>query len=165
MKQYFASLLFFGVSICAYAQGTFQYAAALNGQNVVPANNSSATGTAEFTLNGSTLQYFFNWHSTEGITGIHIHGPATTQENASSLFSPQGTPGTWPPNGFLFGSIDIAGAQVADLNNGLWYLDFHTAGFPDGAIRGQILPVPEPSTMALFAVAGLITYCRFRRVI
>jgi hypothetical protein len=31
-------------------------------------------------------------------------------------------------------------AQVADLMNGLSYINIHTSQFPGGEIRGQILP-------------------------
>ena len=47
-------------------------------------------------------------------------------------------------------------AQLPNLLLGNTYLNFHTVNFPGGEIRGQILRVPEPGTLALigFALAG-----------
>jgi hypothetical protein len=46
-------------------------------------------------------------------------------------------------------------AQLANLLAGGLYLNFHTAGFSAGAIRGQILvAVPEPGALALLLVGA-----------
>lgn len=45
-------------------------------------------------------------------------------------------------------------AELANLLAGNTYINFHTAQFPGGAVRGQIVPVvPEPGTLALLASA------------
>jgi len=61
---------------------------------------------------------------------------------------------------------DLA-TQMNQLNSGMWYVNIHTSGtggFPEGEIRGQILPVPEPSTLVLGALGlgGLVVW-RVRR--
>jgi hypothetical protein len=43
--------------------------------------------------------------------------------------------------------------QLSQLDNGLWYVNIHSQAFGGGEIRGQILAVPEPSTMGLLALA------------
>jgi hypothetical protein len=56
-------------------------------------------------------------------------------------------------------------AQIPNLMLGNTYLNFHTVMFPGGEIRGQILRVPEPGTLALigFALAGVVFARRRRR--
>ncbi len=52
------------------------------------------------------------------------------------------------PVGYAFvGSVGNLGAsEINDLLAGLWYLN---VDMPGGAIRGQILPLPEPATWSL----------------
>jgi hypothetical protein len=54
--------------------------------------------------------------------------------------------------------------QLDNILAGRSYINFHTAQFTGGEIRGQIQQVPEPSTMTLFAVgvAGLTWWKRRR---
>ena len=150
---------------CGYAQGTFEYSAQLNGSNVVPSNNSAATATGTFSLNGQSLGYSLVWSAPAIFpTRIEIHGPANEGNTAGALFNLEGTSGTWPPAGVLFGVIELSPSQVSDLNQGLWYVDFHTTSFPDGEIWGQIIPVPEPSTLALIAIAAFIILIRAQKL-
>ena len=44
-------------------------------------------------------------------------------------------------------------AQLPNILAGRAYLNFHTVQFSGGEIRGQILTVPEPSTLTLLALA------------
>jgi hypothetical protein len=55
--------------------------------------------------------------------------------------------------------------QLNQLNGGLWYFNIHTSTFGGGEIRGQILPVPEPSTLVLVALglSGLAVWRERRR--
>ena len=56
-------------------------------------------------------------------------------------------------------------AQLANLLAGNLYFNVHTADHGGGEIRGQVLPVPEPSTVALFGcgIVGLIAVARRAR--
>jgi len=51
-------------------------------------------------------------------------------------------------------------AQYADLLAELLYVNVHTATFPGGEIRGQI--VPAPAGFAALAMAGLVATRRRR---
>lgn len=67
--------------------------------------------------------------------------------------------------GFLGAAFQNA-ATVNAMIAGDSYFNFHTAQFPGGAIRGQIDctgPVPEPSSIAALATAGIMLVVRRRR--
>ena len=55
-------------------------------------------------------------------------------------------------------------ARDANLIDGDWYVNVHTANFGGGEIRGQVnvSRVPEPSTMVL-SVLGLLSLLGIRR--
>jgi hypothetical protein len=53
---------------------------------------------------------------------------------------------------------------MADLIDGLYYVNIHSTFRPGGEIRGQILLVPEPGTAVLLAL-GIIGLAARRRSI
>jgi hypothetical protein len=93
----------------------------------------------------------------------HIHGvtPSTGTgaylENAGVLYNLFDQPG-WNNSasaGGFNGSVTIAANHVTALMNGQLYINIHTSQNGGGEIRGNLVPVPEPSTYALFALGGL----------
>lgn len=70
-------------------------------------------------------------------------------DDADQLFS--GAGGTRMP-------FDSVGLSVAtnDLFNGGLYFQVHTLNFPNGELRGQLLPVPEPGTLALIGMGSIL---------
>jgi hypothetical protein len=44
-------------------------------------------------------------------------------------------------------------AQIENVLSGRAYIDIHTARYPEGEIRGQLLAIPEPAVGALGCVA------------
>jgi hypothetical protein len=46
--------------------------------------------------------------------------------------------------------------QLPNILAGNSYINFHTMQFPGGEIRGQILQVPEPSTISLLLAGALV---------
>ena len=126
------------------------FAATLSGSEEVPARVTPATGTATATLDTATNFFTLNY-SFSGLLGpqtdAHIHGGAAGT-NGAVLFHL----GLGSPNSF---STTLTDLQESRLLAGLWYVNVHSTVFPAGEIRGQLQPVPEPSTYALMGVAAL----------
>ena len=72
-------------------------------------------------------------------------------------------PGPNPPTMSYIGAVTVTSQQINDLEGGLWYVNFNSSSFPNGEIRGQIIPVPEPSALALLAVGGTLAALLRRR--
>ncbi|HLA12067.1 MAG TPA: CHRD domain-containing protein [Pyrinomonadaceae bacterium] len=122
-----------------------QFIATLTGTQEVPATGNTIKGNSglvklstDETSAGVSLIFS---GLTGSQTGAHIHGPAAAGTNANILFQlPLGS----PLNNFQIGLLP---QQVADLKEGLHYINVHSTSFPDGEIRGQLLwnPIEETS--------------------
>jgi hypothetical protein len=111
--------------------------AELNGASEVPANDSAGTGTLEATYDTDTKM--FTWTVTyEGLTGdataAHFHGPAAPDANAGPVVPIEGDLAS--P---IEGSATLTDEQATQLQDGMWYFNLHTAQYPDGEIRGQVM--------------------------
>ncbi|HEV2365777.1 MAG TPA: CHRD domain-containing protein [Caulobacteraceae bacterium] len=123
----------------AAAAETVHFQAKLDGAQETPPHAVPGKGSADVSLDTATKK--LSWRVTySGLTGpavaAHFHGPAGPGKAAGvqvpltgNLASP------------ITGSADISDAQIKDLRAGLWYLNIHTAQYPPGEIRGQVLPV------------------------
>jgi hypothetical protein len=138
----------------AGAQTTFQ--ATLTGQQQSPAVDTSANGTATFTLSadGTTLSYTVSVVDTADITMAHIHIAAAGQNGpvATWLYPSQPHAETKPgkftgvlATGTLTDASLVGPLQgktiadlVADIKAGNAYVNVHTSAHPGGEIRGQI---------------------------
>jgi hypothetical protein len=146
------------------AQTFFQ--ANLSGFGENPPNGSPGTGFGMLTLNAAQTQITVdeNWSNlTAPATASHIHGPGGVGTNAPVLFPfsgvPAATSGSIPEQSFA-----ITPTQVGYLFSGYLYMNVHTSTFPGGEIRGQLLEVPEPSTLACAALGvGATVWFRRRR--
>ena len=55
----------------------------------------------------------------------------------------------------MFDSAALS-THLQDLQSGDLYFQIHTLNFPNGELRGQIVPVPEPGVLALWAAAACV---------
>ena len=116
---------------------TMTFHADLNGASQVPPVSGNAAGSAEVTYDTATKN--LSWTVTySGLTGdataAHFHGPAKAGKNAAPVV---------PLSGALAspikGTATLTADQEKDLVAELWYVKIHTAAFPGGEIRGQVL--------------------------
>lgn len=111
-----------------------------SGANHVPSNPSAATGSLDAVLDTATKA--FSWTiAYAGLSGpplaAHFHGPAPAGRNAGIV-----VPITGNLSSPISGSATLTDAQIADLMAGNWYVNLHTAAFPSGEIRGQVVRAP-----------------------
>ena len=131
----------------AFAQDQ-KFTAKLSGQDEVPPTNSQATGMAEFTVMGDSVEYTVNASGMQGVTAGHIHsgkqgenGPVvvTLFKNDSPTNEVSETGSITPDK--LEGPM--ADKQLTDLasamSSGDTYVNIHTEQNPNGEIRGQIV--------------------------
>jgi hypothetical protein len=117
------------------------FTAVLTGGQEVPQNDSEAFGVVFVTFDTitKTLCYsitFNNLGSDE--TAAHFHGPAAPGQDAGVVFSITPVPGK-SKNGCVG---PLSTRQIRELDKGQWYINVHSVGFPEGEIRGQVLPIP-----------------------
>jgi hypothetical protein len=147
-------------------------------------NDAQTALTYSITVSGLDFTGSQSASTADNLVAAHIHAPAVPGTNGPVVFGFFGAPfNDNNPNdvvvtpfaagvgGTISGKWDAPegndtnlGAQIPNLLAGLAYLNFHTVQFPGGEIRGQILRVPEPGTLALIGVAlGVACIGRRRR--
>jgi hypothetical protein len=123
----------------------------LNGATEVPAVTSAGSGTATISYNTNTkmITYQINWllnNAQSTTTDMHFHGA----ENGSAIIS---SPVVIPITGFATGNTGsltgttrvLTDVEANQLLAGKWYVNVHSAAFPSGEIRGNII-FSSPST-------------------
>jgi hypothetical protein len=109
----------------------------LAGSNMVPPVATPAMGSADAVLDTQTrlLRWKVTFSGLSGpVTMAHFHGPAAVGANAGvalGFAAPLGSP--------YEGRATLTVQQAGDLMAGRWYVNVHTAKFPGGEIRGQMI--------------------------
>lgn len=128
---------------------------------------SGGSGTAGLVFDTSTnnLGWVISFQDlTSNVLFAHFHlgapgvnGPVKVDLGTFDVFG--GASAIGKTSGiFVGGKTALSSADAADLLAGNWYINIHTANFPGGEIRGQILsgtftPVPLPAAAWLMVPA------------
>lgn len=139
----------------------FSFDAVLNGAQETPPVATGAQGLAAITYNDETNE--LGWSITfidleSPLINAHFHGPAPIGTPAGVQVPIPFDPGVLADT--IVGTAILTEEQEQQLLAGLWYVNLHTEDWPDGEIRGQV--IPEPST-ALLLGAGVALLARKRR--
>jgi len=102
--------------------------------------------------------------------GIHIHGDGTTTAQFPDPNTNAGVTVNLGPlhtssglrSGRVVGNVTLSDTQETWLLDNQLYLNIHTNDHPPGEIRGQLVAVPEPTTLGLISMLGL-SLCALRR--
>lgn len=174
----------------------WQFSAQLLGSNEVPPHVTPGHGLVMLLLDDHGTADFADdtfdltmsaFDLTGPATGFHIHGAATTTETAPIRvdFADPAFLSFVSGNSVLVGGSNIAAPMLPEtlasatnaghpamsfldaLRGGLAYVNVHTANFPGGEVRGQLMGVqviPEPDTYALLlAGLGVLAWVARRR--
>lgn len=114
--------------------------ATLGGAYAVPPTRSRGSGYFEAVYRPSTkvLEYRVVLSGLSGpITMGYLHGPAGLGENAQQI-----APINIPIYDYtVWDGVTLTEEQAAQILAGQWYVNVMTLQYPDGEIRGQILPL------------------------
>lgn len=131
------------------------YGAVLSGSNEVPPADPAGAGTANLLIGGGMVAFAITTNVT-GVTAAHIHrGNAGANGPVIVDFAP-----TF--NGSVsLGIVATTAQNVSDIaaNPQGHYVNVHTATFPGGAVRGQMVAAatgPGPSGVPTLSEWGLI---------
>jgi hypothetical protein len=134
-------------------QGIELAIASLDGDNVVPAVTNTADGFAAMTVNESTNMTTVHVRTSgvDDATEAHVHNAPVGENAAAPLLTLMKD-----PTAATHWSLEQQGITQADrdaLANNRLYVDVHTPGAPNGALRGQLSlngqAVPPPPSVTL----------------
>ena len=133
----------------SYAQNE-KYRAKLDGNNEVPAVNTTAEGVINFKAKNDVLTWKMNVTGTNDATGVNIHKGKAGENGEVVVDLMKVSKHSDNPKGMTMrGNVtdssltgSMAGQTIADLKtamaNGDTYVNLKTQDHPDGEIRGQI---------------------------
>lgn len=124
----------------------------ITGAQETPAVGTAGLGKMDVFYSKETrvLNYSVSWSGLTGaVSAMHIHGlapagfPAGVVQNIITSSGGLATPNAtlYGATGKFSGTLFVDGVVIKedDLLNGMYYLNIHTAAFPGGEIRGQIV--------------------------
>ena len=115
------------------------FTANLTGASEVPlAGRGTGSLEAKLERQSRILTYTLTYSGLSGAaTAAHFHGPALPRQNAGVVL-----PTTLGRSSPIGGSATLTSAQVVEIIDGKWYVNVHTAKFPDGEARWQVVVKP-----------------------
>ena len=145
-----SAVVVLGATSLAFAQAV-SYTASLSGANEVPPTGSANSGSTFVKVDATTG--VVTWNTVSSIaqasaTGHHIHrgaagsnGPVVV--NFASAYS---------------GTVTVTTALAAEIvgNPSGFYVNLHTAAFPGGEIRAQLVPVPGSVPALALPLLGVL---------
>lgn len=148
-----------GLAVASNSLAQTTYSTVMTGGNEVPPVVTTGTGTATVVLNAAQTQLTISV-AFQNLIGVyansHIHGPASPGVNAGVRWGFTGVAAGWVfsnanHDGVLTNFLVTSGitpTDVANLNNGLMYVNIHSDFRPGGELRGQLglAPVPTAKT-------------------
>ena len=141
MRYKFASALVIAASALfsnGVAAAVIPLNAQLTGSQEVPSVQSAGKGQLQATLDTSSslLRWKVTYTGLSGpLTAGHFHGPAGKTDNAGVAVGFKGN-----LDSPIVGEMTLSPAQMGELMDGKWYVNLHTAMYPKGEIRGQVMP-------------------------
>ncbi len=139
MRSTLLALVVITITSCSKPQVSTQnyyvaFKATLNGASETPVNPSAASGTATATYNKNTRILNINVTYT-GITATlaHIHKGAVGVAGGTVFTFPKLT------SPIYYTSTELDATQETDLLANLYYVNIHSAAYPNGEIRGQLI--------------------------
>ncbi|MFM8560467.1 MAG: CHRD domain-containing protein, partial [bacterium] len=128
--------------------------ALLDGGQEVPANAATGSGWATATVDtaANSITYHIVYSGLTGApTAAHFHG--NRLHGASGGVKVGLTAGASP----MTGTVSYLQADEGQLLSGMFYINLHTAAFPGGEIRGQLVPTVIPMDALQEVPAGAAT--------
>ena len=123
-----------------------KYHADLTSAQETPPADSGGTGAldARYDTSSKMLTWTVTYDGLTGdVTAAHFHGPA-----APGAKAPPVVPISAPFDSPIKGSATLTDQQTSDLKAGMWYINLHTAKYPDGEVRGQVTEGSGTASMA-----------------
>jgi len=130
-----------------------QFGVRMNAAQEIPPNGTTATGVGTMTLNpNGSLTYNVTVTGMTG-TAAHLHHAPFGSGLPGSIQVPLvGGPTTWSGT-----SMPLAAEQIEDLQTKQYYVNIHSGAFPNGQIRGQVVPAGIPYGPSSDPPSGVLT--------